>query len=269
MSSLRGSPGRGERASVTGDGWADSVLYLLVKSLLLIPAVLLLPLMAGLALLRRRGDPAWRLCIACAVLLYAVSTPLAADLLLDSLQQAPLSARQAAESGAQAIVVLSAESSVGPEYGDSTVGPMTLTRVRYGAWLHRLTGLPVLVTGGPGAAGQRSMAEAMRQALVEDFAVTEVWVEDRAETTAENAAFSAVLLRAHGVDRVLLVTSAWHMPRSLRAFERHNITAIAAPTNFDGPGERSVLSLIPSARALQRSYYGLHEWIGGLVYRLT
>lgn len=244
-------------------------MYWFIKQLLLIPAVLLVPLIVGLALLRNRGGLAWWTCVVCAALLYGVSTPLAADLLLGSLQQPALPMRQAAESGAQAIVVLSAESSAAPEYGGSTVGPLTLSRVRYGARLHRLTGLPVLVTGGPGAAGQASMAEAMRQALTEDFAVTEVWVEDRAETTADNAAFSAALLRAHGVNRILLVTSAWHMPRALRAFEQHGLTVIAAPTNFDGPVDRSVLSLIPSARALQRSYYGLHEWIGGLVYRLT
>lgn len=245
-------------------------MYPLIKQLLLIPAVLLVPLMVGLVRLRKRGDPAWWLCLACALLLYGISTPLAADLLLGPLQQqAPLTARQAAESGAKAIVVLSAESSVAPEYGGWTVGPLTLTRVRYGAWLHRLTGLPVLVTGGPGADGQPSMATAMRQALVEDFAVRDVWVEDQAATTAENAAFSAALLREHGVNRVLLVTSAWHMPRALRAFEQHGVEAVAAPTNFDIPGDRGVLSLLPSARALQRSYYGLHEWIGGLVYRLT
>lgn len=244
-------------------------MYWFIKQLLLIPAVLLVPLVVGLALLRRRGDLAWWTCLACAVLLYGLSTPLAADLLLGSLQQAALPAREAAESGAQAIVVLSAESSYGPEYGGTTVGPLTLARVRYGARLHRLTGLPVLVTGGSGAPGQLSLGEAMRRTLAEDFAVTDVWVEDRAQTTAENAAFSAELLRARGVNRVLLVTSAWHMPRALRAFEQRGLTVIAAPTNFDGPVDRGVLSLLPSARALQRSYYGLHEWAGGLVYRLT
>lgn len=245
------------------------MLYWSVKQLLLIPAVLLVPLIVGLALLRRRGDLAWWACIVCAGLLYVVSTPLAADLLLGSLQQGALTARQAAGSGAQAIVVLSAESAAGPEYGGSTVGLLTLTRVRYGARLHRLTGLPILVTGGSGKAGQASLAEEMRQALAEDFGITDVWVEDQAQTTAENAAFSAALLRAHGVSRVLLVTSAWHMPRALRAFAQYDLAVVAAPTNFDGPGDLGVLSLIPSARALQRSYYGLHEWIGGLVYRLT
>ena len=244
-------------------------MYSIIKQLLLIPAILLVPLLAGLASLRRRGDTAWWTCLACAALLYGLSTPLVADLLLGSLQPAALTARQAAESGAQAIVVLSAESADAPEYGGSTVGPLTLARVRYGARLHRATGLPVLVTGGPGAAGQASMAEAMRLTLAEDFAVTDVVVEDRAATTAENAAFSAELLRARGVGRVLLVTSAWHMPRALRAFERRGVAVVAAPTNFDGPADRGVLSLLPSARALQRSYYGLHEWAGGLAYRLT
>lgn len=163
-------------------------------------------------------------------------------------------------------MVLSAEMAVAPEYGGSTIGPLTLVRLRYGAHLHRVTGLPLLVTGGRQPFHDISLAESMRDSLADDFAIEDVWIEPMAQTTAENASFSALLLREKGLSRVLLVTSAWHMPRAAAAFERYGIAVIAAPTDFQGLRPLNVLSFIPTAGALQRAYYALHEWIGGLVY---
>ncbi len=244
----------------------------MAKQLALIPACLLIPALAFLLRVRRGGDWAWRGCFACCALLYAVSTPLVAGALVGPLQgqAAPLDVAAAAinaqAAGAQAIVVLSAEMVPAPEYGGTTIGPVTLARLRYGARLHRATGLPILVTGGQHSVGGATLAEGMRLALAEDFGIGDAWVEDASATTADNARFSADLLRAHGASRVLLVTSAWHMPRSVRAFEAAGVSVIEAPTNFDVVDEVSVLSLLPSARALHRSYYGLHERLGELAY---
>lgn len=236
----------------------------------MIPACLLLPAAAFLLRIRRRGDPAWWGCLACCALLYAVSTPLVAGALLGPLQRQalPLDAG-AGTAGAQAVVVLSAEAVPAPEYGGTTVGPITLSRLRYGARLHRATGLPILVTGGRPPIGGVSLAEAMRLSLLEDFAIRDVWVEDASATTADNARLSANVLRARGASRVVLVTSAWHMPRAIRAFEAAGVSVIPAPTNFETVDGAGVLSLLPSARALHRSYYGMHEWVGGLAYGLA
>lgn len=241
----------------------------MLKQLALIPACLLIPALMLLLWVRRRGDAAWWGCLACVGLLYAVSTPLLANALLGSLQRGgALPEAGAGSMGAQAVVVLSAEAAPAPEYGGSTIGPLTLTRLRYGARLHRMTGLPILVTGGRTSIGDLSLAEAMRRSLHEDFAIDDVWVETEAQTTADNARLSAAILRKRGLSRVLLVTSAWHMPRAARAFEAAGLSVIPAPTNFDAADEVTVLSFLPSARALQRSYYGLHEWIGGFAYAL-
>lgn len=245
-------------------------LYEILKHLTLIPACLLLPALGFLLGTRRRGDAAWWGCLTFSMLLYAVSTPLIANILVGPLQSyGPLPDASLGSTGAQAIVVLSAEAVMAPEYGGTTIGPMTLTRVRYGARLHRATGLPILVTGGNAPIDGLSLAEAMRLSLLEDFAIGDALVEASAGTTAENASFSAAMLQARGMSRVLLVTSAWHMPRAVRAFEAAGLSVIAAPTNFDMVDEVSVLSFIPSARALQRSYYGMHEWVGGFAYELA
>ena len=81
--------------------------------------------------------------------LYVLSTPLVSQSLLRSFEPAkPLDLKRDV-AGAQAIVVLSADwHDRAPEYGGLTVVALTLDRLRYAAKLHRLTGLPILVSGG-------------------------------------------------------------------------------------------------------------------------
>ncbi|PWG74936.1 hypothetical protein DF186_15320, partial [Enterococcus hirae] len=72
------------------------------------------------------------------------------------------------------------------------------------------------------------------EVLQRDFGVATRWLEERSRTTWENALFSAEMLRAAGVERVVLVTSAAHMPRSRWCFEQNGIEVIAAPVGFMG-----------------------------------
>ncbi len=66
--------------------------------------------------------------------------------------------------------------------GDS-VSRRALERLRYGAYLHRLTGLPILVSGGAPYGEPVSEAELMQAALVSDFRVEVKWVEDKSANT--------------------------------------------------------------------------------------
>ena len=92
-------------------------------------------------------------------------------------------------------------------------------RVVYAAQLYRSGKAPtILVTGGrlPWTAGAASEADAMQQMLlrlgVPDAAIAR---EDRARTTRENMRYSAPKLAQLQARRVLLVTSAMHMPRAM------------------------------------------------------
>jgi uncharacterized SAM-binding protein YcdF (DUF218 family) len=74
---------------------------------------------------------------------------------------------------------------------------------------------------------------------------------------------SAEILSAAGIKRIVLVTQAFHMPRSRLLFEQAGFEVIAGPTGFKGLGAApSVFDWIPSASAMQNSYYALHEWLG-------
>ena len=239
---------------------------------LIMPPMCLLLLIAFGYLLRRRWPAFGSLVSRVGVLtLILISTNAGALLLVRPLEDltAPLGSFK--DTGAQAIVVLSSGNvERAPEYeGQDVPDAVGLVRVQYAAYLQHATGLPILVSGGiePGATSERTLGEALARTLREDFKTPVKWVEDKSRTTAENAEYSARMLKAAGVTRVLLVTHAMHMPRSQGAFERNGLTVVAAPTLFYSRARWSPWMLVPSASGLYRSYYAVHEWMGLGWYR--
>lgn len=232
------------------------------------PVVLvLLLLLGGLGVGRIRRRLGAALLLGGIATLYLLALPPVAERLLQRAER-PL-AVAGAVAAPQAIVILGAGVyQRAPEYGGETVDALSLERIRYGARLHRRTGLPILVTGaGPGTT---SVAGAMGRALAEDFGVPVRWVDERARTTHENATRSAAILRAEGLETVYLVTHAAHMPRAQQSFARAGLAVVPAPTVVTVPGSDSLLRrLIPRTTTLVRSFYALHELTGRLWYHLA
>ncbi|MCE2859458.1 MAG: YdcF family protein [Oxalobacteraceae bacterium] len=203
-------------------------------------------------------------------LLMILSTSAGSRLLVVPLEHRSLPVPNPRMVDAQAIVILGGgRSFAAPEDGDrDQPGAQTLARLRHGARLHRLTGLPVLVSGGAPDRGGESEAAVMSRALREDFQTPVRWLEDTSENTAQNAARAATLLREAGIDRVLLVTDAIHMPRAMQIFSKTGLVIMPAATDFRSRKPLSAADFIPSAVSLQTSHYALHEWIGMFWYRL-
>ena len=91
-----------------------------------------------------------------------------------------------------------------------------------------------------------------------------------------NTADEAVAIRRllpDGQSRVLLVTSAFHMRRSQRLFERQGLQVLTFPVDFQargswaGPLWHDPSQWLPSAGALDDSSRALRELLGRLVYR--
>ena len=137
-------------------------------------------------------------------------------------------------------------------------GHLTLERVRYGARVARLTGLPVLVTGGIVFGGEPE-ATLMRAALEREFGVPVRWVEARSRNTHENAVRSAEILGAEHIGRIVLVAHSFDMPRARAEFAAVGIEAIPAPTLIPSGRIDNVLDVLPSLGALQSSYFALYE----------
>lgn len=236
-----------------------------VAAVLLPPGLFLLCIALGLLLMRRRPQLGRALAWSGVLLLWLMSTPAFVRLIAAPLEAVPvLQARDLVR--AEAIVILGAGAHRRmPEYGDSA-GPnrLALERLRYGARLARASGLPVLVSGE---------AEPMAQSLREDFGIAPRWLEGDSLDTQDNAARTLAILRQEGIKRIVLVTHALHMRRSLAEFALGDIEVIPAPTGFVTRQERhepepAFVDYLPGATAAFNGRYAAHEWIGLLAMRL-
>jgi uncharacterized SAM-binding protein YcdF (DUF218 family) len=239
----------------------------LLSTLVLPPTSLVVLTLVGLVLLKSRPRFAVGLMAVSQAALLACATPAVAGALARTLEPPPLKVE--ALRRAQAIVILAGglnRSAI--EWGGETVNDFTLQRVRYGAHLARLSGLPVYVTGGVPAEARNSEANLMAEVLARDYGIRPKWIDNAAETTRGNALMAARDLKPHGIERVVLVTTAIHMPRSQRAFEAAGLTVIPAPTDYTAQRPFTPAQLVPGVGALHVAHYALREWISIGWYRL-
>lgn len=229
----------------------------LLKAVVLPPCGSLLLGIAGVVLIKSRP----RLARACLIVglgsLWLLATPVVSDALTRLSEYYPPLNLQAA-AGAQAIVILGGggQRAFAPEYGGPAADPFLLERLTYGAYLAHKTGLPVLVTGNG------IEAVAMRDTLQRNFGIEPRWIDAKAYDTFENARNSAQLLKADGVRRIVLVTRAGHMRRSVAEFSADGVDVAAAPVGILASRDRGVLLYVPSADALQTACAALHELLG-------
>ena len=108
------------------------------------------------------------------------------------------------------------------------------------------------------------------QALLEEWGVprSSIISEAASRNTYENAVLSKEVLAEHGLQRVLLVTSALHMPRALATFKSAGIDTVPAATDFTVTykDQRTVIDFLPDAEALSRTTYAIKETIGYVYY---
>jgi uncharacterized SAM-binding protein YcdF (DUF218 family) len=133
----------------------------------------------------------------------------------------------------------------------------------------------VILSGGNnplvGKIPEHSEAEVMRLLLVEwGIPDAAIQVEGGSINTRENALFSHQLLARGGIGRIILVTSAIHMPRAAAAFRKVGFEVVAAPADFETGWQKSsvIFRWIPAADALVGSNRAIREWLGLSVYRL-
>ncbi|MFO7543205.1 MAG: YdcF family protein [Thiobacillus sp.] len=240
----------------------------LVAAALLPPLSLVLLLAAGFVLHRRRPRLAMSLILLSTVALYLLSTPWVGGLLLKSLEiSAPVTPDQLQT--ADAIVVLGGGRLLGAaEYGDDTLNNISLARLRYAAFLHRASRLPILASGGMASGGTLAESRIMQHILQSEYGLAAQWIEDTSSTTWENAHHAAPLLRQAGVHRIVLVTHAWHLRRAAPLFEAQGLSVIPAGTQFSSAHIDSIFDVIPTPVGLRDSTFALHEWLGIVWYKL-
>jgi uncharacterized SAM-binding protein YcdF (DUF218 family) len=169
-----------------------------------------------------------------------------------------------------AIVVLSSGA-----YNRHTLGGDTFNRLFEGFKLYKKYHIPVIVSGGR-AVSTFSLAKIMKNVLVaigvdKHYVIT----EDKSGDTYQNAMYVLKICRKKDFRRIILVTSAYHMPRAMllftksvksAAFKNIKIKIIPYPADFKTNLHYNIYSYFPQLGYLLISSEALHEYIGYVYY---
>jgi uncharacterized SAM-binding protein YcdF (DUF218 family) len=170
------------------------------------------------------------------------------------------------EQQVQAIIVLGGGAETrNREYGGAQPSGATTARMHYGVVLARSSALPLGFSGGIGwAADARSdtEAQAVQRWLAQLGLPPLRWADSTARDTRENALRVATLLQKEGIERIALVTHAWHMPRAQQAFAQTGLTVLPAPMGYTEAVYSPGLEWLPSDDGLRHSRQILRELLG-------
>jgi len=249
------------------------ILSKLFDHLVLPPGLFILLLLIGCGFyLFKRRKVFWILLFSTLVLLYLFSIEPVHDLFLRPLEDRypPVSIEEAGE--AQYVVVLGggviADSP--DEYGGSSPAGGAMKRLIYGMRIAKSMNMPVILAGGssfPEESFLETEAESGSRILKElDFESDRVLMEKSSRNTWENA---EQVKELYGPDTIILVTSGFHMPRSVLAFRKQDISSFPAPTDYRiNRRPYSYRSYLPSAVYLEGVHAALKEYVGMFYYML-
>lgn len=128
--------------------------------------------------------------------------------------------------------------------------------------------VPVVLTGGWAADGISQADVAARFLSESGIDPDRLIIERNARDTYENAVLSRELTDPDADARWLLVTSAFHMPRSVAAFDGADWDIIPYPTDYRSmPGSKLDWEFNVAAK-LRIADLAVHEWVGLITYRI-
>jgi uncharacterized SAM-binding protein YcdF (DUF218 family) len=139
------------------------------------------------------------------------------------------------------------------------------------ALLQRHPHLQAVFTGGEGRLFAAGPTEAQRADVffaTLGVATGRVQLEDQSRNTFENAVLSSQLPGIDPKRPWLLLTSAWHMPRSMATFQHAGWNVHAYPVDFR-TGAHTPWTAYSLREGITRWQLLLHEWVGRVAYRMA
>ena len=237
----------------------------LLGNLLVLPGLFILTSLALLtALIKGRKRLAVALGAALTLSLYLFSTELGKDLILKPLEDAYPYPK---ELKCSYIVVLGGglTYSSPARGGRPEVRPQVAKRLYEAFKVWKRLRAPVVVSGGAFRA-KESEAQVMKEFLVElGLPAEEILVEGRSRTTYENALYTRKLI---GNEEVCLVTSAYHIPRSVLIFKSFGFKVVPVPADYRvNRVGYNFYSFLPFPDYLSDTLYGFREYVGIAFFR--
>ncbi|WP_448587376.1 YdcF family protein [Thermocrinis sp.] len=195
-----------------------------------------------------------------ALLLYSLSIEPVKDLLYKPLETAyPTPSKPKGD----AIVILG-----GGAYRTGILKEDSTKRLLAGFILHKQMELPLILSGGA-SMNTLPEAEIMRSMLLTlGVDKSKVYAEVKSRDTEENAEQVKVLCQKLKCQRVILITSAYHMKRAVLSFKKEGLEVVPYPTDFKRDLRYNLYSFLPKISVLADSYKALREYLGLLWYSI-
>lgn len=129
-------------------------------------------------------------------------------------------------------------------------------------------GSTLLLSGGSG--DPLKEADVMRAMAIQfGFPAGRIIIDTRSQTTYQSAANLSHFIPPGAKKPIYLITSAYHMPRAFQAFRAFRPDICAWPVDFTHHDRPYPLRFLPSARAMERTYRALHEFVGIAFYSVV
>jgi len=248
------------------------MLFIISKVLLYLvlpPSSILLLMAAGFVIVRQKRMVGWGLIVFGFLLLYGLSSGPVINSLIVPLETSypPLKDKTV---HADAIVVLTGGVSDLSRLGlEPEPSDLSLERLVKGVMLYRDLRRPLIITGGSGSLIHSEIAEAdamARAAVALGIPKQDIVIENKSRNTLESARAVRGLLKGK---RIILVTSAFHMKRSVALFKKQGFDVVPSPTGYRALSQPvSRYSFIPSAAGFSTSAVALSEYISFAWYSM-
>jgi uncharacterized SAM-binding protein YcdF (DUF218 family) len=138
------------------------------------------------------------------------------------------------------------------------------------AQLYQVLHVPIIVSGGKVLETTGSEADIAKVILVGlGIPAEQIIIENQSLNTTENAKYSKELIARYGFTQPILVTSAFHMERSVLQFNKVNVPVIPYPTDYQAnmAVKFQPHQLWPSAGAMLDLSLALKEYLGILAVK--
>ena len=264
------SSGQENERVTTHRGAISRVVYVIkvIVGFILPPGLfVLLLVIAGLTY--RHLKPLPMLALVFALVIYVCSIPLTADFLMRSLESKfrPASSQSPALQTADVLIMLGGGATLDTPSlsGQGNLSGSGANRLLTIASLYRQTKLPIILSGGQVFPDDGNEAQiAKRELMLLGVPETKIITEDKSKNTEQNALYTNVLLQRYGFRHPVLVTSAFHMQRSVLDFHLQGVSVVPYPTDYQSSLQPRfyINQFVPSAHALSLTSTAVHEYLG-------
>ena len=241
----------------------------LYSTFLFPPGIIIIALLLLCFYLYRRHTGVAKIVIVLTFIFYLTTIPLVGDQLIGSLErqyQPPIDAR------GDVIIMLGGGATLDTPnvYGLGHLSGFAAHRLLTCAQLYHKLNLPIIVSGGKVLETTGSEADIAKLILMGlGVPKDKVIIENKSLNTTENAIYTKRLIEQYNFSQPILVTSAFHMKRSVLQFDKAHLSVIPYPTDYQTNLHNSFQphQLWPTASALLDVSLALKEYVGILAVK--